>query len=352
MDGLVRRHQPGRPPTTAWEPDRLTHTFSMAAATKDATYVFTAPAHTGRDLDWTAFDLVAVGPGRQGGATVERKAVEVLPAPVRFPACRPSAGGRRATPSTSARSTPAPPTLPACSYCSSRSATAATASASPPAPPRNLRRGHVAGRDGRVRRPAHHPECRRGGLGAVHALASHRPGAAARPGPGPDGQRRPRRGDGGAEPASATSWPTSPGRWRTTGRAQPAALSSDRRPRRLRPARPANPATLSWRLADDPPPQWLPLLPEEHVDLGPVLHRSVLTDRPLYSRLAVELPELLADNLVPGQGIRLRRRYMLAFDRHGQPVLWARRERTPGTAEGTSGLAWDRVEVYPEPEAQ
>ncbi|MGE5830971.1 MAG: hypothetical protein ACM30G_21800 [Micromonosporaceae bacterium] len=73
------------PGDTTWDPRRLEHRFSVAAAQPgggEAT--LTAPEHTGDDLDWHAFSVDPAGP--LGGTAAPPPPVNrtVFPAPVRF----------------------------------------------------------------------------------------------------------------------------------------------------------------------------------------------------------------------------------------------------------------------------
>lgn len=68
----------------AWDPPRLEHRFSVAAATVDGERVLTAPEYPGGELDWHAFSVDRRGP--LGGTPPAPEPVHrtVLPAPVRF----------------------------------------------------------------------------------------------------------------------------------------------------------------------------------------------------------------------------------------------------------------------------
>ena len=66
-----------------WDPRRLEHRFSVAAAAPDGERVLTAPEYPGGDLDWHAF---STGDGSLGGVGTAPAALNrtVFPAPVRF----------------------------------------------------------------------------------------------------------------------------------------------------------------------------------------------------------------------------------------------------------------------------
>ncbi|MFG2874548.1 hypothetical protein ACGFYU_05965 [Streptomyces sp. NPDC048337] len=68
----------------AWDPARLEHRFSVAAATPDGERVLTAPEYPGGELDWHAFSVD--DHGRLGGTAPAPAPVHrtVFPTPVRF----------------------------------------------------------------------------------------------------------------------------------------------------------------------------------------------------------------------------------------------------------------------------
>ncbi|MEV6596576.1 hypothetical protein AB0M36_06855 [Actinoplanes sp. NPDC051346] len=111
---------------------------------------------------------------------------------------------------------------------------------------------------------------------------------------------------------------------------------------------PADPTVdLVWRLVDDPPPSWVPLRPDQDPALGPVLVRLALTGRTTRSLLAGDVADPLPDRAVPHAGRSLTRRYHLAYDEAGRPLLWAGRAVRAATASGAAGTAWDRAELPP-----
>lgn len=79
FDGLI--DQPAA--DSAWDPRRLEHRFSVAAATPAGERVLTAPEYPGGELDWHAF---SVDTGSLGGAGTVPPPVNrtVFPTPVRF----------------------------------------------------------------------------------------------------------------------------------------------------------------------------------------------------------------------------------------------------------------------------
>jgi hypothetical protein len=109
---------------------------------------------------------------------------------------------------------------------------------------------------------------------------------------------------------------------------------------------PAAGVDLFWRLVDDPPPAWWPLLPADDTRLGPALTRLGLVGRASHTVLSDDLADALPDRVLPRAAVRLQRRNQLAADTAGRPLLWAARVRdyaAPGS--GASGLAWDRADV-------
>jgi hypothetical protein len=91
-------------------------------------------------------------------------------------------------------------------------------------------------------------------------------------------------------------------------------------------------------LSTDPPT----LMPEPRV----VLLRDIAhyTDDPANQ---VEPVHQIEPATIPSEGLRLRRKWMLARETNGQPRLWIQRERLPLLAPPTSGLHFDVLEEVP-----
>jgi hypothetical protein len=109
---------------------------------------------------------------------------------------------------------------------------------------------------------------------------------------------------------------------------------------------PAEGVDLFWRLADDPPPAWQPLLPADDARLGPTLRKLTLVGRASHTVLSADVADSLPDRVLPRAAVRLQRRYQLAADTTGRLLLWSARSRdyaAPGS--GASGLRWDRADV-------
>jgi hypothetical protein len=103
---------------------------------------------------------------------------------------------------------------------------------------------------------------------------------------------------------------------------------------------------LFWRLVDDPPPSWQPLLPADDARLGPTLARLTLVERALRSALSDDVADAVPDRVVPRSATRLQRRYHLAADTMGRPLMWAARTCDHHAAgSGASGLRWDRAQA-------
>lgn len=131
----------------------------------------------------------------------------------------------------------------------------------------------------------------------------------------------------------------------TDGRGEPV----DRRDRWARGAAPV-PDTAgelpAYAVQTVVPDYWFPLVPEP-VRAGRIRFRlATLTGPGLDSRPEGRLitPGLwLHEEEVPREGIRVARRPVLARWSDGSWYSWVRREKTPGTGESSSGLAFDTV---------
>ncbi|MGW3819769.1 hypothetical protein [Streptomyces sp. NPDC005046] len=112
------------------------------------------------------------------------------------------------------------------------------------------------------------------------------------------------------------------------------------------PLVPAHDADLAWRLIDDPPPSWAPMLPATDGVLGPVLARLALPGRPTSSALAADVAAALPDRAVPRSGRRLRRSTHLAHASDGTPIAWIARDTGAArTSTGAAGLRYDRTDA-------
>jgi hypothetical protein len=132
--------------------------------------------------------------------------------------------------------------------------------------------------------------------------------------------------------------------------------------RSLAPA-PATPATTApppagtplppwrWRMANDGPLGWHPLLPEVGTDgrtrlvPGTVLGASAA---PARSRLLADLRGIgVPIHLVPTEGLRLRRRLEYARWIDGSRHVWPARDRRTGQGDAGSGILFDVIERAP-----
>jgi len=114
---------------------------------------------------------------------------------------------------------------------------------------------------------------------------------------------------------------------------------------------PGEDAILTYALGTTVPPYWFPLVPE--AGSGEVrLRLQQMADRdpgalPRGRFLVLGRPSI-PDADVPREGTRLTRDYALTRWTNGATLAWARRVRTVGRGEGSSGLRFD-VADYPEP---
>jgi hypothetical protein len=103
-----------------------------------------------------------------------------------------------------------------------------------------------------------------------------------------------------------------------------------------------------WRMANDPPPGWHPLLPEAgpngrtRLIPGAALGRPSRPDR---SRLLAELRGVgVPIHLVPAEGLRLRRRFEYTRWVDGSRHVWPARDRRVGHGDAGSGILFDVIE--------
>jgi len=129
----------------------------------------------------------------------------------------------------------------------------------------------------------------------------------------------------------------------------PSGVVRDRRDEAPPPAFTPGPeaaADMDYRLANEPPDRWIPLLPVSNGygtfvlrkgaivrDGHPVLARGVVLDG--------DRALLLQDEEVPREGLRLRRIPSVARRADGTRVLWTARRTDVGRGGGSSGLAFD-----------
>ncbi|MDQ6688609.1 MAG: hypothetical protein M3Z50_13605 [Actinomycetota bacterium] len=105
-------------------------------------------------------------------------------------------------------------------------------------------------------------------------------------------------------------------------------------------------ADMDYRLANEPPNRWIPLLPVSDGYGTFVLRKgAVVRDGHPVLGLGVVLdgdrPLVLQDEEVPREGVRLRRMSAMARRADGSRVLWTTRRVDIGKGGGSSGLAFD-----------
>ncbi|MGE3705125.1 MAG: hypothetical protein AB7I13_07615, partial [Vicinamibacterales bacterium] len=116
---------------------------------------------------------------------------------------------------------------------------------------------------------------------------------------------------------------------------------------------------LSYRLRTEPPPHWLPLLPQRLAPENPSMtlrlgaltatqpDGSLVPIRPrgrLLTDHAPGVPMLVREEEVPREGARVTRAYQLARWMDGTTFLWLGRRKQVGRGEGSSGLQFDVVD--------
>jgi hypothetical protein len=111
------------------------------------------------------------------------------------------------------------------------------------------------------------------------------------------------------------------------------------------------PRDLEYRIGIEPPPRWIPLVPERAgYSLYPTLRAQPVTGfvdraRPLNSfvRTAGDggRGDDIAASAIPREGRRLVRDYVLGVSPDGRPYLWGRRSTRIGRGEGGSGVRFD-----------
>jgi hypothetical protein len=106
-----------------------------------------------------------------------------------------------------------------------------------------------------------------------------------------------------------------------------------------------------WRMANDAPAGWHPLLPEIGADGRTRLVPGTLLGAPAAparSRLLADLRGVgVPVHLVPAEGLRLRRRNEYARWTDGSRHVWAARDRRVGQGDAGSGIIFDVVERPP-----
>ncbi|WP_049561973.1 hypothetical protein [Nonomuraea sp. SBT364] len=103
----------------------------------------------------------------------------------------------------------------------------------------------------------------------------------------------------------------------------------------------------TWRASTTLPEHWHPYRIEHHSSR--VFVQGVVNGRePATSELlGAGKGHVLAATAVPNQGMRLERRYVLARDTEGKPVLWRQRRRLPLLAGPVSHLRFDLLQESP-----
>jgi hypothetical protein len=336
---------PAKPVVDAWQPTGLTHRFAVAAASDAGLATFDAE-HPGGELDWYRFTATGTGPALPGAGPPERRTVRLIPATVRFPGMPTERwwqvddavvdlGAVDAGSADLARllvldfaisyggdSYLIPLRLPSASWTtvdglSVTDSFGDTVSLSPAAAA-DWAMFTVGPTNGLLMVP--------GAVGRTAGDATEELSLA-------------------RDELANLAWLVEE-RWegglgdpidRPTAFGTPSVLV------------PAHDADLAWRLVDDPPPSWVPMLPSYDAALGPVLARLTLEGRPARSALAGGISANLPDRAVPRSGRRLRRQTHLAHATDGTPITWVARDTgvtRPGT--GAAGMRYDRADPRPQ----
>jgi hypothetical protein len=107
---------------------------------------------------------------------------------------------------------------------------------------------------------------------------------------------------------------------------------------------------LRYRIVEQPPASWLPLVPVKSGIDQVELEVRALPDgqdppQPLLPQgRIVRVGDLIREEEVPRRGLTLTRSYQYARWRNGESLLWIGRDRRLGQDEGTSGLRYDVAE--------
>jgi hypothetical protein len=104
-----------------------------------------------------------------------------------------------------------------------------------------------------------------------------------------------------------------------------------------------------YRLANDPPDHWTPLVPRSdglrsiRLERGEVVHGDGTVHPPLGRLLEPGRPLALFEEELPRSGLRVTRTWQLARRPDGRIETWLGRRARPGRGESRSGLAFDRL---------
>lgn len=105
-------------------------------------------------------------------------------------------------------------------------------------------------------------------------------------------------------------------------------------------------ARLTYRLAQRPAPNWVPLKPaDEHaLELAPALFAQLGTRTPLEgAQGSILRAPRIAEEEIPSEGIRVSRVYRFARWFDGRSLLWIAYTKRPGGEPATSNLRYDLV---------
>jgi len=369
------RRRGGAPGDLAWDDERLEYSFSVEVSGAGAPVALRAPAHDGGHLDWYSFDVApapAPAAGQPRGAAAERT-VTALPAPVRYrgmPASRwwefedasVDFGDVEAGPADLARLLVAefavvygsnwfvvPLRVPAGTLTEIVSvAVFDTFGGRSPVPSTAWA---DAGRAGPARRVWRLYELDGDELDDGHrAPWLFVPPALSGDVAGPALERLLLARDEGANLAWAVERLVEGPLGRAVDRAEAWHAS---RPAPPPPSSAAGAGAWRYRLeSEEPPPWWIPLLPErlragtaeirlrrarmrawEQLDGGQVGPQGTLLDP--------RRPRWVQDEEVPRGGAVVERSWQLGRWQDGSLHVWLQRRKRPGRGERSSGLRWD-----------
>lgn len=120
--------------------------------------------------------------------------------------------------------------------------------------------------------------------------------------------------------------------------------------------------TFIWRLSNDVPDYWIPLIPVQIDPVnGAIAFRRGATLQPdgsrntqsAQSRVLMPDPQEKLDIFeeeIPREGVRVMRGFRYARWFNGAPLLWIGRRKLPGRGEGSSGLKFDTAKKSQENE--
>lgn len=110
---------------------------------------------------------------------------------------------------------------------------------------------------------------------------------------------------------------------------------------------------LTYRLANDVPDQWFPLLPVKVGQRSVALRLGDVPSRPSSAKPVsrtlsdVRPGQLIPEEEIPRTGTRVTRAWQYARWTDGSTWIWIGRRRGPGGGEGSSGLQFDQVRHGP-----